>query len=175
MIPIPKPGKDKSTPKGYRPVSLTCTLGKIKVMERIINRRIVWFLEKYQILCMEQSGFRPGRSTIDNTLKLQDDILKSFIRKEFVWAVFMDLVGAFDAVLNLYLLYKQRVSKGVCYVGSVTLSGTMSAWRVRSLRQRLPIEGSHKGVLLAQHYLIFICILSRKIVHIPIFLFMQMT
>ena len=44
IVPIPKPGKDKSSPKGYRPVSLTCTL--CKIMERMINNRLIWFLEK---------------------------------------------------------------------------------------------------------------------------------
>ena len=90
MIPVLKPEKDKSTPKGYRPVSLTCTL--CKVMQRILNR-LVWYLEKCGILCSEQSGFRPGRSVIDCAIKLHNDIIKARIKKQFVCAVFMDIEG----------------------------------------------------------------------------------
>ena len=46
VIPIPKPGKDSKNLSNYRPISLTSCL--CKTMERIINTRLVWFLEKKQ-------------------------------------------------------------------------------------------------------------------------------
>ena len=43
-IYLPKPGKDDyNIPKSYRPNSLTSVVGKM--MERIVNQRLVWWLE----------------------------------------------------------------------------------------------------------------------------------
>ena len=64
-----------------------------------VNSRLNWFLEKNTILCLEQSGFRPGRSTIDNALRLHDDI-----KDKFVCVVFMDLDGAFDATQHPHII-----------------------------------------------------------------------
>ena len=61
--PIPKPGKDSKNPSNYRPISLTSCL--CKTTERIINTRLVWFLEKNNILTKYQSGFRKGRTTTE--------------------------------------------------------------------------------------------------------------
>ena len=44
IIPIPKPGKDHSNPSNYRPIALTNCL--CKLMEKLINKRLSWFLEK---------------------------------------------------------------------------------------------------------------------------------
>lgn len=44
VIPIPKPGKDPKYVGNYRPISLTCCLSKI--MEKMINSRLVWYMEK---------------------------------------------------------------------------------------------------------------------------------
>ena len=40
IIPIPKPGKDPTNPN-YRPIALTSCI--CKTMERMINRRLVWY------------------------------------------------------------------------------------------------------------------------------------
>ena len=47
VIHIPKPGKDLKNPSNYRPISLTSCL--CKTMERMVNTRLVWFLEKNKI------------------------------------------------------------------------------------------------------------------------------
>ena len=43
MIPIPKPGNDPTNPTTYRPIALKSCI--CKTMERMINRRLVWYLE----------------------------------------------------------------------------------------------------------------------------------
>ena len=43
MIPIHKKGKDKTKAKSYRPISLTSCIGKL--IERMINTRLIWYLE----------------------------------------------------------------------------------------------------------------------------------
>ena len=55
VIPIPKPGKDHSDPNNYRPISLTSCI--CKTLERMINDRLVWYLEDNNILADIQCGF----------------------------------------------------------------------------------------------------------------------
>jgi len=44
VIPIPKPAKDASDPNNYHPIALMTCL--CKVMERMVNNRLVWLLER---------------------------------------------------------------------------------------------------------------------------------
>ncbi len=44
VIPVVKPGKDATKSNSYRPIALTSTL--CKVMEKMIVRRLNYFLEK---------------------------------------------------------------------------------------------------------------------------------
>ena len=48
VIPIPKLGKDHSEPSNYRSIALTSCV--CKTMERMINARLVWFLESNGLL-----------------------------------------------------------------------------------------------------------------------------
>ena len=48
VIPIPKPSKDHSDPSHFRPVALTSCL--CKMMERMINARLMWSLESQGLL-----------------------------------------------------------------------------------------------------------------------------
>ena len=64
IIPIPKPGKDPAEPNKYRPIALTSCL--CKTLERMINKRLTWFLESNNHISRFQSGFRSDRSTTDN-------------------------------------------------------------------------------------------------------------
>ena len=43
IIPIPNPGKDPAEPNNYRHIALTSCL--CKTLERMINKRLTWFLE----------------------------------------------------------------------------------------------------------------------------------
>ena len=43
IVPIPKPGKYKTEGTDHRPIALTICI--CKTMERMINDRLVWFLE----------------------------------------------------------------------------------------------------------------------------------
>ena len=56
IIPIPKPGKDITDLNNYRPIALISCI--CKTMERMINRCLVCFLEKNNILTNIHCGFR---------------------------------------------------------------------------------------------------------------------
>ena len=44
LISIPKPGNDLFNPLNYRPIALTSCI--CKTVERMVNERLVWYLEK---------------------------------------------------------------------------------------------------------------------------------
>ena len=56
IIPIPKPGKDKTEATNYRPIALTSCI--CKTMEIMIDERLVWFLESNNLISGNQAGFR---------------------------------------------------------------------------------------------------------------------
>ena len=64
VIPIPKPNKDHTDPLSYPPIALTSCL--CKVLERMVNTRFIWYLEKYRILHRSQCSFRKHLSTTDH-------------------------------------------------------------------------------------------------------------
>ncbi|GFW69831.1 putative RNA-directed DNA polymerase from transposon X-element [Trichonephila clavipes] len=61
VIPIFKTWKDPKNPLSYRPIALTSCL--CKTLERMVNARLVYQLEKNKCIPLFQSGFRKGRST----------------------------------------------------------------------------------------------------------------
>ncbi|GBM35036.1 hypothetical protein AVEN_240388-1 [Araneus ventricosus] len=61
-IPVHKPGKDSSKTLHYRPIALTSCL--CKNLERMVNARLVFHLEKEACIPLLQSGFRCGRQLL---------------------------------------------------------------------------------------------------------------
>ena len=61
IIPIYK-GGCRGTPKNYRPVALTSHL--IKIFEKILRKKMVEYMETYQLFNPSQHGFRFGRSCL---------------------------------------------------------------------------------------------------------------
>ena len=67
-----------------------------KTFERVVNERLVWYLEANHILTEYQSGFRKRRSTTDQLVRLESYIREAFVRRERVVSVFFDLEKAYD-------------------------------------------------------------------------------
>lgn len=88
---IPKP-KDKR----FRPIALSSCLQKI--MERIINDRLQWYLESRKIFPNQFFGFRRAKSCNNSLSILVTDIKKSFILKQIIIAGFIDINSAYDNV-----------------------------------------------------------------------------
>ena len=62
VVPLQNEG-DKHEPTNHRPISLLPTIGKI--FEELIYKRLVQFLDRYDILSDKQFGFRKKRRTVD--------------------------------------------------------------------------------------------------------------
>ena len=103
VIPVPKKGKDKKNPRSYRPISLLSCVGKL--LETMINRRLINHLESNNVLSPTQTGYRKHRSTEDQLAYLAQNIEDAFQEKK-VLAVFFDLSNAFDKVWKEGLLVK---------------------------------------------------------------------
>ena len=102
VIPIPKPGKDASEPSNYRPIALTSCL--CKTLERMVNDRLVWFLEKNNLIVDVQSGFRRQRGTLDHLIRFETFIREAFIMKQHAVSVFFDLESAYDTTWKYGIL-----------------------------------------------------------------------
>lgn len=61
VVPIQKQGSAGREAKDFRPISLTCCAAKIT--ERMVNRRLMYFLESRDLLDHRQHAFRPGHGT----------------------------------------------------------------------------------------------------------------
>lgn len=102
IIPILKENRDCNIANGYRPISLTCCLGK--VLERMVNFRLVWVLEKDQLVSEHQVGFRQNRSTTDALVYIEDIIQNAFFQRRHITAVMFDIEKAFDMTWRFGIL-----------------------------------------------------------------------
>ena len=94
VLPIPKPGKDHLQATNYRPISLTSCI--CKVLEKMVNIRLMWFLESGNFFTPVQYGFRKVRSTLDALLSLESSICRAFAGNSHQVTVFFDLEKAYD-------------------------------------------------------------------------------
>lgn len=70
---------DKKRKQKVRLISISSCFGKL--LERIVNNRLNWWVEKKGILDSKQNGFRKGRSSNGDILELTTDV-KLDVRKE---------------------------------------------------------------------------------------------
>ncbi|KAM8740389.1 uncharacterized protein AB9X84_020255 [Acanthopagrus schlegelii] len=101
---IHKPGKDPHDVTSYRPISLLSHIGKL--LERIITSRLSNHIESIGLIGIHQAGFRKGRATTDNILRLSEDIYRNFNKKQITLAIFFDIEKAFDKVWHNGLMYR---------------------------------------------------------------------
>ena len=65
-------------------------------MEKMVNLRLVWFLERWDLLSPTQCGFRKNRSTTDCLVQLDTAICQAFASNQHFVCVFFDLEKAYD-------------------------------------------------------------------------------
>ena len=94
ILSFPKPGKDRSDIRSYRPISLTSCVGKL--MEKMVNTRLMMVLEGRNLVPNQQFGFRKMRGTTDALVKISSDILTAFKSKQCVLCVSFDIEKAYD-------------------------------------------------------------------------------
>ena len=79
-----------------------------KVLEKLVNNRIVDHLEKCGLFSDFQYGFRSSRSTADLLTVVSDRIARAFNRSGATRAVALGISKAFDRVWHAGLLHKLK-------------------------------------------------------------------
>ena len=124
VIPAYKKG-ERNLPGNYRPISLLSIFDKI--MEKLMYRRLINFLDKNETLYKYQFGFRKNYSTIQAVLEVVDSIYQHWDDNEIIVGIYLDLQKAFDTVNHSILLQKLH------HYG---IRGTILEWFTSYLYQR---------------------------------------
>lgn len=103
VIPIHK-GGSKSDCNNYRPISLLSSFNKI--FETKICNDISKFVDKNNILFINQFGFRKYHNTIDALIKVHDHITEEKRNKRKIIGIFLDFRKAFDSINTEILISK---------------------------------------------------------------------
>ncbi|KJZ70713.1 hypothetical protein HIM_09897 [Hirsutella minnesotensis 3608] len=72
VVMIPKPGKDLTTARPWRPISLLSCLGE--GLERLVAKRLAWAAITQKVVHPQQAGALPKRSCSDPALALLHDV-----------------------------------------------------------------------------------------------------
>lgn len=102
IIAILKPNKPKNLPESFRPIALLSSC--YKLLERMLLNRLSPLIMEH--IPVEQAGFRPHRSCVDQVLSLTTHIEAGFQKQLKTTVVYVDLTAAYDTVWREGLLYK---------------------------------------------------------------------
>ena len=96
--------KSKYFPENYRPISLLNCFGKI--LEKLVYKQMIKFIEKHKILYLYQYGFRKNYSTCLALIDIVDKIKNALDQNDYVMGIFLDITKAFDSI-NHGILYSK--------------------------------------------------------------------
>lgn len=99
--------KDPMSFSNYRPISLLSTFSK--VLEKLMYKRLLDFLNKFKILNKFQFGFRNNHSTYMALIVLLENLLNALEKGESAVGIFLDFQKAFDTVNHEILLEKLEI------------------------------------------------------------------
>ena len=84
VSPVHK-GGDGNDVNNYRPISVLPCISKI--IEKLLNKRLFNYLDKYKILSESQYGFRKGKSTQDAIINLINTIVDKKTERKVLYSV----------------------------------------------------------------------------------------
>ena len=90
----------------YRPVSLTCHMGKI--LEKIIKEDLLQYLESNKLIFETQHGFRNKKSCLTNLLEFTKFVSDKMDEGKPVDVIYLDFQKAFDKVPHARLINKLK-------------------------------------------------------------------
>ena len=103
VIPIYKKGSLSCT-CNYRPISLLSIFDKL--LEKLMYKRLLNFLNKNIVLFERQFGFRTMYSTEYAILSIVDKVQKAIDNRNYACGIFLDFNKAFDTVNHEILIQK---------------------------------------------------------------------
>lgn len=108
VTPIHKAGR-KNLPETCQQISLLSTF--FKFLEKIVNHRLVAYLEKFNLISGHQYSFRRGKSMEDAVELLSRKVASSLSSCNKTIGVFLDLAKAFDTISVKKYLKSLRFSE----------------------------------------------------------------
>ena len=105
ITPIPKSG-NKCFVNNWRPISIIPIVGKI--LEKLCVKLLNNHLDINNILCDEQYGFRPKRSTSLAIFTYIKNITEEINKRKLVGSIYLDFAKAFDSINHPILLTKLK-------------------------------------------------------------------
>lgn len=103
VVPIPKTGKNQLHLGNQRPITLVSCLGK--VLERMVNRRLITILEELGVLGQEQHGFRRGKGVDTYLAELESDVSGWIKERQHGELALLDLAKAYDTAERMPILH----------------------------------------------------------------------
>jgi Reverse transcriptase (RNA-dependent DNA polymerase) len=116
ILPLYK-GKDPLDPNNYRPISLTCSL--CRIFEKFLSEALLHYLMDNKLICKEQFGFVPKRSSTANLLCTLESWYDALYESKCIDTILVDFRKAFDMVPIKFLMHK---------LSSYGISGKILAW-----------------------------------------------
>lgn len=96
VIPIDKPNSEKTSITSYRPISLNPCVAKI--LDKIIAKRLWWFVTTNKLIHKNQVGFKSSRSVLDNLACIDHLITESLSHKQHISIISLDFNKDFDKI-----------------------------------------------------------------------------
>ena len=115
---LKKSSLDPEVLGNFRPVSKLSFLSKL--LERVVARQLIAYLEKRSLLVPVQSAYRANHSTETALLKVLNDLLIAVDRGEAVVLALLDQSAAFDTIDHAILLDRLTERFGI--------TGCVLAW-----------------------------------------------
>ena len=106
VIPVPKEG-DLSKQNNHRPISLLPLPGKI--IEKVVHKRLLDYIESNHNLVHNQGGFRRNNSMINSVATFTHEVYSAINSKEIAMARCIDFQKAFDTVDHEILVNKVEI------------------------------------------------------------------
>uniref|UniRef100_A0A6G5ABX4 Putative tick transposon n=1 Tax=Rhipicephalus microplus TaxID=6941 RepID=A0A6G5ABX4_RHIMP len=117
VIFIPKPGRPLNSPNAYRPIVMNSVFSK--VLERLLNSRLYYFLHNNNLLHNNQYGFTHNKSATLALYTLRSKLAAYKAAKLPTILISLDFVGAFDSVWHpavLNFLRKHRCPQNLYFL-----------------------------------------------------------
>jgi hypothetical protein len=103
-VMIDKPGKERDSVKGWRPLGLTGAIGKL--LEKLLAARVLPWLDKRNLLPLHQTSYRASHCTADQLVRFVECATRGFARRHSTVAAFLDIEGAFNHVWHNGMRFK---------------------------------------------------------------------